>query len=101
MGHLMPKRFSKPSRNIKGPPGRRLDPCEVGTLEAKIVGLAMHGKLAKAGRRAVAAQRQKGLPVTLKRGQQVIKIYSDGREEVLAELPRPFYALPKGVRVIR
>jgi len=82
-------------------PARRLDPSEVGTLEDKVIGLAMRGKLAKAGRRAAAAQRQMGLPVTLKRGQKVIKVYPDGREETLAELPRPIYALPKGVRVIR
>jgi hypothetical protein len=74
---------------------------ETRTLEANLVGLAMTGKLAKAGRRAVASQVDRGLPVTFKRGQKVIKVHPDGREEVLATLDRPTYTLPKGVRVIR
>jgi hypothetical protein len=78
-----------------------LAPPEPGTLEANLVDLAMTGKLAKAGRRAVAAQKDRGLPVTFKRGQQVIKVYPDGRREVLATLERPSYTLPKGVRIIR
>jgi hypothetical protein len=80
---------------------RRATRPETRTLEANLVGLAMNGKLAKAGRRAVASQVGRGLPVTFKRGQKVIKVHPDGREEILATLERPTYTLPKGVRVIR
>jgi hypothetical protein len=84
------------------PSKRRATHAETKTLEANVVGLAMTGKLAKAGRRAVASQVDHGLPVTFKRGQKVIKVHADGREELLATLDRPAaYTLPKGVRVIR
>jgi hypothetical protein len=83
------------------PTKRRATRPETRTLEANLVGLAMNGKLAKAGRRAVASQVDRGLPVTFKRGQKIIKAHADGREEVLATLDRPAYTLPKGVRVIR
>lgn len=75
--------------------------AEPKTVEARIVGMAMNGKLAKAGRRAVASQVDRGLPVTYKRGQKVVKVHPDGREEILGMIDRPSYTLPKGVRVIR
>jgi len=83
------------------PAKRRTTRPETRTLEANLVVLAMTGKLAKAGRRAVASQVDRGLPVTFKRGQRVIKVHPDGREEILATLERPAYTLPKGVRVVR
>src|SRR4051794_1006392 len=105
---VMPKKskFKTGSGAISGvaapsPAKRRTTRPEARTLEANVVGLAMTGKLAKAGRRAVASQVDRGLPVTFKRGQKVIKVHADGREEILATLERPAYTLPKGVRVIR
>jgi hypothetical protein len=83
------------------PSKRRTTQADSRTLEANVVGMAMNGKLAKAGRRAVASQVGRGLPVTFKRGQKVIKLHADGREEVLGMIDRPSYTLPKGVRVIR
>lgn len=70
------------------------------SLEAGVVKLALSGKLAGAGRRAVAAQRRLGLPVTFKRGNQIVKKYADGHIEVLGGLERPVYTLPKGVKII-
>ncbi len=54
----------------------------------------MRGKLARIGRRAVAAQRAAGLPVTFQRGDQVLRELPDGTVQVLATdpagvVPRP------------
>ena len=93
------------SSRVASAPGmlrkRRATQAESKSLEANVVDMAMNGKLAKAGRRAVASQVNRGLPVTFKRGQKVIKVHADGREEVLAMIERPSYTLPIGVRVIR
>ena len=70
------------------------------SLENQIVSMATRGKLARAGRKAVAAQKKRGLPVTFQRGNQIIKEYPDGREEVLGTVAAAKYVLPKGVRVI-
>jgi hypothetical protein len=62
----------------------------------------MTGKLEKAARDAVRAQQEQGLAVTFKRGDQVIKRYPDGREEVLAKVAAaPKYVRPKGLAVLR
>lgn len=71
------------------------------SLEGRIVGLAMGGKLAKAGRKAIRSQRSRGLAVTFKQGDQVIRQHADGRKEVLAVLERPTYTLPRGVAILR
>ena len=72
-----------------------------GSLEDRIVGLAMRGKLTRIGRRAVAAQRAAGLPVTFKRGDQVIRELPDGTVEVLATIAAVRYRVPDGVRRLR
>jgi hypothetical protein len=87
----------------------RDDPDKIGngqedpdSLEANVVRLALEGKLAGAADRAVAEQKARGLPVTFQRGNEVIKQFADGREEVLATIPQsPPYKAPPGVRVIR
>ena len=71
------------------------------SLEDAIVGLAASGKLAGAGRAAIRAQKEAGLPVTYQQGNEVIKEFPDGRREVLATLEPPTYRLPKGVARIR
>ena len=76
-------------------------PEEPGSLEGEIVTLARTGKLAKAGRRAVAASKKLGLPVTYKRGDEIIKQFPNGDEEVLGTVQRLGYVLPHGIRVIR
>jgi hypothetical protein len=81
--------------------GPGVDAEDIGSLESRVVALAMSGQLAKAARRAVRAQKSLGLPLTFKRGEWVIKRHSDGREEVLGRVDRPSYRLPKGVRVIK
>ncbi|MFI5380016.1 MAG: hypothetical protein ACHRHE_12020 [Tepidisphaerales bacterium] len=73
---------------------------EADSLEGRLVGLAMSGKLAKAGRDAVRAQVAKGLAVTFQRGTKVIKRHADGREEVLANVDRLVYSIPRGVAII-
>jgi len=64
------------------------------------VQLAISGKLAEVGRRAIEAQRKLGLPVTIQKGDQVIKRYADGREEVLEIIPRRKFKVPRGVAII-
>ena len=71
------------------------------SLEDRIVGLAMRGKLARIGRRAVAAQRAAGLPVTFQRGDQVLRELPDGTVEVLETIPKVSYEVPIGVRRLR
>jgi hypothetical protein len=72
------------------------------SLEANVVRLALEGKLSAAADRAVEEQRALGLPITFQRGDEVIKQYADGREEVLAKIPQtPPYNAPRGVRVIK
>jgi hypothetical protein len=73
----------------------------VGALEDHLLELVAEGKLAEAAGGAIRAQKERGLPVTFKRGDQVIKAFPDGREEVLTTLARPIYTIPSGVRVIR
>lgn len=71
------------------------------SLEDAIVNLATTGQLAEAGRAAVRAQHEAGLPVTYQRGNEVVKEFPDGRREVIATLEPPEYRLPKGVARIR
>jgi hypothetical protein len=73
---------------------------ESGTLEGGIVDLALRGKLAKAARKAIRTAKGRGLPITFKKGNQVVKEHADGRIEVLETLAAPEYVLPKGVKII-
>jgi hypothetical protein len=70
-------------------------------LENDIVDLALSGALKSAARDAVRAQLRQGIPVTYKKGNQVVKHYPDGLEEVLGTVPVATFTLPKGVRVLR
>jgi len=74
---------------------------DAGSLESRVVILAKRGKLAKAARNAVRAQRRKGLAVTFQRGTDIIKLHPDGREEVLGKVERPKYVLPRNVSIIK
>ena len=56
------------------------------------------GRPAEAGRLAVAETREAGMPVTYKRGDQIVCEYPDGREEILAVLPSVTVTVPPGVR---
>ena len=87
-------------RNGRRAAGRRAR-FEADGLEGAIVGLAIAGKLSGAGHSAVRAQREAGLPVTYRRGNEIIKEFPDGREEVLGVVQAPVYKLPKGVKRIR
>lgn len=84
----------------KARPVRRRGKEDAGSLEERIVALATSGKLANAGRNAIRTQRRKGLAVTFQRGDQVIKQFPDGREEVLATVRRADYTVPEGVEII-
>jgi len=70
------------------------------SFEDRISELARSGKLFNAAREAVEEQKKSGLPVTFRRGNQVIKQYADGREEVLAEIPPSKFKIPAGVEII-
>jgi hypothetical protein len=71
-----------------------------GSLEALIMGMARRGELAKPAQLAIRRLRRKGVPITFRRGRQIITQYADGREEILGEIERPTYKFPKGVRII-
>jgi hypothetical protein len=89
----------KPQKRVStaGARGGRADT----PLENDIVDLALSGGLKSAARDAVSAQLRQGIPVTYKKGNQVVKHYPDGREEVLGTVPAAKFTLPKGVRVFR
>jgi hypothetical protein len=70
------------------------------SLEHRLLELASSGALAGAGREAIRAQVERGIPVTFLRGEQVIKRHADGREEVLGAVPRRTFVPPGGVHVI-
>jgi hypothetical protein len=70
------------------------------SIEGNIRMLASTGKLARAGQKAVRAQKEMGLAVTFKRGRHVIKQFPDGSEKILEDLPKPDYKLPAGVKVL-
>lgn len=71
-----------------------------GPVETAFLKLALGGKLAKAGRDAIRRQRAKGLAVTFKRGQEIIKQYPDGREEILGRVAPRRFRMPKNVPII-
>ena len=71
-----------------------------GSLEGMIMEMARRGELAIPARLAIRRLRRKGVPITFRRGQQIIKQHANGREEVLGVIERLEYKLPKGVRII-
>ncbi len=66
---------------------RKLQPEHV------IVKLAQEGKLAVIGEKAMADSFRLGLPVTRLEGAEIVKIYADGRREVVKVLPHVEKAL--------
>ena len=70
------------------------------TLEGSIVKLALGGQLRKATRKVLTAQPKRGIAITFKRGRQIIKRYPDGHTEILGEVQRVPYTLPKGVKIL-
>ena len=105
----MPNRRANPSRNGRdGKSSRRgtvrKSPRRASSRdpEDSIVALAESGRLGETAREEVRAQRAAGLPITYKRGNEVVREYPDGRREVLEVLPpAPPYKLPNGVGRIR
>ena len=71
-----------------------------GSLEAMIVEMARSGELAKAARRAIRQARSHGLPITFRRGDQIIEQQADGSETILGRIPQHEFKLPKGVKII-
>jgi hypothetical protein len=65
-----------------------------------IVWIAESGLLARAGRAAVRAQKEAGLPVTYKCGNLIVREKADGRRKVIGKIATPTYWRPKGVRRI-
>jgi hypothetical protein len=70
------------------------------SLEGKIVPLAISGKLRAASHQARRRHRKLGIPMTHKEGSKILKVYPDGRREVLANVDSPRYVLPDGVIVV-
>lgn len=62
--------------------------------------LARTGKLGRSARKAIRAQTARGLAVTYKRGDEVIKEYADGRKEVLETLEPTSFKVPANVQII-
>ena len=52
------------------------------------------------GRDHAAEYARDGLPLTVRRGNQIVQISPDGRTDVLVELPMISYELPPGVRIL-
>jgi hypothetical protein len=80
--------------------GAKVDEVDPNSIEGKIRQLAASGRLARAGRKAIRAQKKLGLATTFKKGNQVIRQHPNGKVEVLEELPRPKYTLPTGVKLL-
>jgi hypothetical protein len=71
------------------------------SLEASIMDMARRGELAKPAQQARRRLRDKGVPITGRRGNQIITRHADGREEMLGEIESPIRTkLPEGVRII-
>lgn len=73
---------------------------DAGSLEQRVVSLALGGKLAHAAQKAVRLQKARGLAVTFKRGDAIVKQHSSGRIEKIATIQPRKYAVPAGVRII-
>lgn len=69
--------------------------------EEVMVSLAESGRFAEAAREEVLAQREAGLPITYKLGDEVVTEHSDGRREVIETIKPPAYRPPRGVARIR
>jgi hypothetical protein len=67
-------------------------------LESRVVDLALSGKLDHVGLEAVENHWRLGLPLTIRRGDLIVRLHPDGREEVLEHLPTLGYELPPNVR---
>jgi hypothetical protein len=49
----------------------------------------------QASRKAVADAFSKGLPITIQRGKRIIKLFPDGKEELISELERAYIKTDK------
>jgi hypothetical protein len=97
----MIRRQKKDCMNAKSKHAEAVEPEEESdSLEANIVGIALSGKLAEVAKDAIAAGVARGLPVTFQRGEEIIKRYADGREEVLTTVARSHFKMPAGVEII-
>ena len=70
------------------------------SLEARLVELAMKGKIAPAAAREISAQRKNGLPIVFLRGDKIIKRQPNGKSETIGEIIPSKYTVPKHVRVL-
>ena len=77
-----------------------LSPADCDRLESRALDLALDGKLTHVSRQAIEGRLQMGLPLTVSRDGKILRIYPDGRQEVLEELPPLTFSLPAGVRVL-
>ena len=68
--------------------------------DGDLVKLALSGKLRQAAREAVRDQRARGLAVTFKRGDQIVRRSADGTIEVIGRVTTPAFRLPEHVRKI-
>jgi hypothetical protein len=73
---------------------------DLDSLEAQLPRLIASGELKEAARRAIADQLARGIPVTFQRGEAIVKVYPDGREEILGRVPQRTYRIPPDVTVV-
>ncbi len=69
-------------------------------LECRVVEVAVSGRLAAAGREAVAEYQRLGIPRLTSRDGKLIRVHPDGREEVLEELFKTPFKRPPNVQVL-
>ncbi len=81
-------------------PDAPLSDDELDDLESEFLWLAFGPGADRSGGVDYAAEYARaGLPMTVSRGGSIIRIYPDGREEILKRLPTVPYTLPPGVRI--
>ncbi len=76
-----------------------LDATAADDVESRVVDIALSGRLSRAGTEAIENHRRLGLPLTVSRDNKMVRLYPDGRGEVLEALPTITYVRPPSVRL--
>ncbi|MGC4033528.1 MAG: hypothetical protein QM754_17710 [Tepidisphaeraceae bacterium] len=67
---------------------------------SKLIALALEGKLSRAARHAVQKQKSRGLAITFRRGNQIVRQDSDGKIIVLATIQPVAFSAPKNIAIL-
>ena len=74
--------------------------AEADRRECRVVDLALSGKLAAAGREAIADYQRLGLPRVMSRDGKLIQVDPDGREQVLDDIVKVPFKRPPNVALL-